>query len=203
MNRYAQDTLTDAALQWTVRHWLRLLLFISAFCFLLSNLPAVTLAWNALSDPGVAGYNVYYGGASGTYTNELNAGSATNITINGLLHGATYYFAATAYYANDIESLFSDEVVYLVPPVPVLLSALPQYKVTSFYATNRLGQRVLASTWLLTNLVLSANFTGVWTLQASTNLFNWATYKTGTGAVTGIKVPVTNTLPRRFFRLRY
>jgi hypothetical protein len=39
---------------------------------------SVTLAWNPSTDPLVAGYNIYYGGASGTYTNEICAGNATN-----------------------------------------------------------------------------------------------------------------------------
>jgi len=46
---------------------------------------SVTLAWNACTDPNVAGYNVYYGGASGAYTNEICAGNATNATISGLV----------------------------------------------------------------------------------------------------------------------
>ncbi|MGA2243278.1 MAG: fibronectin type III domain-containing protein, partial [Verrucomicrobiota bacterium] len=76
---------------------------------------SVTLAWNACTDPIVVGYNIYYGGASGTYTNEICAGNATNVTISGLAQGTTYYFAATAYSASGIESPFSSEVSYLVP----------------------------------------------------------------------------------------
>ena len=76
---------------------------------------SVTLAWNASTDPSVVGYNVYYGGASGAYTNELCAGNATNITISGLVQGTTYYFAATSYAASGLESSFSSEVSYLVP----------------------------------------------------------------------------------------
>jgi len=54
-------------------------LFSSASCFAVTQLSvfatgSVTLAWNACTDPNVAGYNVYYGGASGAYTNEICAG---------------------------------------------------------------------------------------------------------------------------------
>ena len=73
------------------------------------------LAWNASTDPNVAGYNIYYGGASGVYTNEISAGNATNVTISGLVPGTTYYFAATTYDAVGMESPFSSEVSYLVP----------------------------------------------------------------------------------------
>jgi hypothetical protein len=61
------------------------------------------------------GYNVYYGGASGAYTNEILAGNATNTTISSLIPGTTYYFAATTYSSAGMESSFSSEVSYLVP----------------------------------------------------------------------------------------
>jgi hypothetical protein len=76
---------------------------------------SVTLAWNPSTDPIVAGYNIYYGGASATYTNEIPVGNATNVTISGLVPGATYYFAATTYSAAGVESAFSSEVSCLVP----------------------------------------------------------------------------------------
>ncbi len=82
---------------------------------------SVTLAWNASTDPSVAGYNVYYGGASGAYTNEICAGNATNATISGLAEGTTYYFAATTYTASGMESSFSSEVSCPVPRnVPIV-----------------------------------------------------------------------------------
>ncbi len=79
---------------------------------------SVTLAWNRSTNPIVAGYNVYYGGASGTCTNEISAGNATNATISGLIPGTTYYFAATACAASGLESTFSSEVSYTVPILP-------------------------------------------------------------------------------------
>jgi len=78
---------------------------------------SVTLAWNPSTDPVVAGYNMYYGGASGTYTNVESAGSATSVTVTGLVAGATYYFAATTYSTEGVESSFSTEVSYTVPGV--------------------------------------------------------------------------------------
>ena len=80
---------------------------------------SVTLAWNAITDTnaGVVGYNVYWGGSSGVYTNEVNVPgiNTTNVTISGLSQGTTYYFAATTYTATGMESPFSSEVSYLVP----------------------------------------------------------------------------------------
>jgi hypothetical protein len=76
---------------------------------------SVTLAWNASTDPTVVGYNIYYGGASGNYTNTISAGNTTNLTVSGLVEGNTYYFAATAYNSSCIQSPFSNEVSYMVP----------------------------------------------------------------------------------------
>ncbi len=77
---------------------------------------SVTLAWSACADPCVVGYNIYYGGASGAYTNAISAGNSTNATVSGLVQGATYYFAATSLTSSGFESPFSSEVAYLIPP---------------------------------------------------------------------------------------
>ena len=74
--------------------------------------PPIVLGWHASSDPIVAGYNVYYGGAPGTYTNVVNAGNATMVLVSNLVYGVTYYFAATTYSASGVESPFSKEIHY-------------------------------------------------------------------------------------------
>src|SRR5258708_5166666 len=58
---------------------------------------SVTLAWDPSISTNVAGYRVYYGVASRSYTNSVNAGAATSVTITTLADATTYYFAATAY----------------------------------------------------------------------------------------------------------
>ena len=75
----------------------------------------VTLAWNPSANPIVAGFNIYYGGQSRVYTNEINAGTNTSLSISNLLNGSTYYFAATTYSAAGAESALSSEVSYTVP----------------------------------------------------------------------------------------
>ncbi len=76
----------------------------------------VTLAWDApttnedgsdLTD--LAGYRVYYGTSSGSYTNSVNIGNITGATINSLSSG-TWYFAITAYNSSGIESSYSTEL---------------------------------------------------------------------------------------------
>jgi len=89
---------------------------------------SVTLAWNAVTNSSVAGYRVYQGAASRTYTWATNVGNATQITISGLVPGSTYYFACTAYNANNLESDFSSELVYTMTNIslaPVITLAAP------------------------------------------------------------------------------
>jgi hypothetical protein len=77
----------------------------------------VTLSWTApttntdgtqLKD--LAGYKVYYGTASRTYSTAIDVGKVTNCQINNLTDGLTYYFAVTAYDTSKNESTYSNEV---------------------------------------------------------------------------------------------
>ena len=72
----------------------------------------VTLAWDPNPEPSVQGYRVYYGKASGFYTNVIDVGNRTDRVIPGLEAGTTYYLACTAYSATGDESNFSGEIVY-------------------------------------------------------------------------------------------
>jgi len=86
----------------------------------------VTLAWNANTDPNIAGYKIYYGTSSRNYDVSLDVGNFTSCTIADMEEGETYYFAATAYDIQGNESSFSEEVVFPNPPrampwIPLLL----------------------------------------------------------------------------------
>jgi hypothetical protein len=96
------------------------------FCLVLFNsMPAssatvpagqsLTLAWNPSPDDSVVGYIIYYGAASETYDHRINVNDVTNATVSGLVSGATYYFTATSYNADGIESDYSNETSYTVP----------------------------------------------------------------------------------------
>ncbi len=68
----------------------------------------VKLAWDANSEPDIAGYNVYYGRGSGNYTGQLTVTrpSAT-VSVRG---NKVLYFAITAFTTSGIEGPFSNEV---------------------------------------------------------------------------------------------
>jgi hypothetical protein len=96
----------------------------------IQGVQGVTLAWDPSPDATVVGYKVHYGGARGVYTSTRDVGKVTSASITGLVEGATYYFAATAYNAVGLESGFSNEVGYTVPistgpPTPTVTLTSP------------------------------------------------------------------------------
>lgn len=95
------------------------LIFILLCSALSASAASVTLAWDASPDASVTGYRIYLGVASGAYTNAVVVGNVTNATLTNLTSGVTYYFAATAYDGNGLESAFSNETSYR-PPLQTL-----------------------------------------------------------------------------------
>ena len=75
----------------------------------------VTLAWDANTEPDLAGYKVHYGTASGSYTTIVDVHNVITATVIGLAAGQTYYFVVTAYNAANNESGYSNQVSYSVP----------------------------------------------------------------------------------------
>jgi hypothetical protein len=70
----------------------------------------ITLAWDQNSEPDIAGYRIYYGQESRSYTNVVDVGNYTSCVIADLEDGETYYFAATAYNTEGYESGYSNEI---------------------------------------------------------------------------------------------
>ena len=72
-----------------------------------------TLTWTANREPDLAGYRIYVGTASGTYSfpgSAFVAGNVTSYTISNLPIGQTYFFAISAYDSAGNESPLSAEV---------------------------------------------------------------------------------------------
>jgi hypothetical protein len=78
---------------------------------------SVTLAWDAVEDSRVGGYQILYGTQSGQYTHTLDVpGQATTIvTVSGLVAGTDYWFVARARNADASEvSAYSNEVTTII-----------------------------------------------------------------------------------------
>src|SRR5436190_1285221 len=66
------------------------------------------LSWSPNSESDLAGYKVYYGIASRSYSISIDIGKQTTYTIPALNAGI-YYLAVTAYDTSRNESTFSKE----------------------------------------------------------------------------------------------
>ena len=98
---------------------------------------SLTLAWDSNTDANLAGYKVYYGTASGSYSIVVDVGNCTSLTISSLEAGKTYFFAATAYAASGEESGKSNEIRYDTPVPGGNLSPVPMAsKGTNSYTIN-------------------------------------------------------------------
>jgi PKD repeat protein len=98
-----------------------LVMLANLFFFCSSNAQAgqVALAWDASTSPGVAGYEINYGQASGSYSTQVDVGNKTGYTLAGLNAGATYYFAAKAYNNGKTTwSGFSNQINATIPSPP-------------------------------------------------------------------------------------
>lgn len=154
----------------------RSILAVTAFLFVLLGYHAsahaassVTLAWDA-SDPGVAGYNVYYGTGSGAYTQVVDAGNQTSATISNLSDGSTYYFAVTAYDPNGLESLPSGEVSYTPTGNNVESSAISDNLVSAGLTGRNIGTGTGGSRELI-DQSWEVNGSGVGVLDIADSLY--------------------------------
>ena len=106
----------------------------------------VTLQWDLNPETGIAGYRVYYGTASRTYSAPIPAGLQSAHTVAGLATG-TYYFAVTAFNIDGLESAFSNEVSTTVTGTGTSVTC----------DINGDGQRTDADVQTLSNAVLAAS----------------------------------------------
>lgn len=144
---------------------------------------SVTLVWNRSTNADVVGYNIYYGGASGVYTNEISAGNVTTLTVPGLQDGSTYYFAATAVNSSGVESGFSNVASYTAPALAALLR--PAVSLSGGFS-------------LTVNGVPGYNYV----IQASTNLTQWVSVQTNSAPFSFVDSNAGE-FDRRFYRAVY
>ena len=76
----------------------------------------VQVTWNPNTEPDLAGYRLYVGEASGQYGEPVDVGNVTGHVMEITpQHGATYYFALTAYDTSGNESGYSAEATCFIP----------------------------------------------------------------------------------------
>lgn len=164
------------------------LLMLAALGSTVQSGQSVTLAWNRSTNPIVAGYYIYYGGISGTYTNVIDAGNATNTTISGLIPGTICYFAATAYSASGLESPFSSEISYAVPlsnNLPTIaLTAPANGTVYTAPATINLAASVTANGHSITKVQFYNGATLLGEDTSAPYSFTWSNVSAGSYSLT-------------------
>jgi hypothetical protein len=111
----------------TKKELLNILKGLTVYLFSLAG--TITLAWDANTEPDLAGYKIHYGVASGDYTTIIDVKDqppvncpapydpfkteCCEITLVGFELGKTYYFAATAYDKDNNESAYSEELMHI------------------------------------------------------------------------------------------
>lgn len=153
------------------------------------TLTSVTLSWTLSSSPNVAGYDIYYGASSGNYITYVRVFSptTTSLTINGLVSGATYYFAAASYDNSGNESALSPEISGVAgssSPVAIRMSSLARPSAGQFGFT------------------ISGASSGQYIVQASTNLVNWVNLMTNNGPFNFVDSNAGQ-FSHRFYRTAY
>lgn len=170
---------------WSVLALLAIMSLVSlAHGALVSN---VTLAWDPSPATDVAGYRLYAGLLSQTYTVMVDVGNATTGTLSNLLAGTTYYFAVTAYDVAGLESPFSGEIAYTVP-LPVTPPATLSLSLNQTNAISLTG---------------SAPAGYSYAVQASSDLASWTTIGAVTADPSGalqFSDPGSVTNAQRFYR---
>jgi hypothetical protein len=108
-----------------------LILFALLLSYSMAEGFSITLAWDANTEPDLAGYSIYYGRASGDYSNSIDVRASSlgwssgcgpvydpfkaeccEFTIYGLEEGE-YFFAATAEDNDKNESAYSEELTHI------------------------------------------------------------------------------------------
>jgi hypothetical protein len=142
----------------------------------------VTLVWNP-SVASVAGYKIYYGTASGVYTNSIDVGNVTNVTVTGLSQYTTYYFAAKSYDTFGVLSDFSNETKLMVYPV----AAITPNQTANGGGTGKPAFNV------------SGVNNYLYVVQASTDLVHWVAVATNVAPFSFVD-PNASQFSRRFYR---
>jgi hypothetical protein len=111
-------------------------------------------SWEAVPDPIVSGYKVYWGTASGVYTHTEDASHATELIVTGFSEGGAYFAAVTAYSDTGEESDYSTEIsfIYDTSSMVITLTSQPQAQVVTVgqattFSVTATGSGTLTYQW--------------------------------------------------------
>ena len=163
--------------------FLGMVLVLAALTVAAQGQSSVTLAWNPAAGTNIAGYKLYCGVASRTYTTTNNVGNVTNATVSSLTSGTIYYFAATAVDTSGSESGYSTEVVYTIPvataPTIVLSSPVSGASYTA-PATISCAASVTANGHTITQVQFYNGATLLGTVASAPYSYSWNSVGAGT-----------------------
>ena len=95
----------------------------------------VTLAWDASACGCAAGYRLYYGTNTRSYQFVTNTGLMLTQSVV-LPHRGRWFFAATAYDTNGLESDFSSEVSWESKPAPPVMAGKAWVRLTPVFGRS-------------------------------------------------------------------
>ena len=94
----------------------------SCSAIIIPTYTSITLSWTAPTQnidnsslTNLSGHKIKYGTSSGVYQNTIDVGNVTTHTVQNLERGQTYFFVATAYNLDNIESDNSTELTIAIP----------------------------------------------------------------------------------------
>ena len=145
---------------------------------------SVTLAWNPSQSPGVAGYYLYVLEENSVTPTRITIGNTNQTTVSTLKEGLHYSFTITAFNASGMESVPSNEALFVVP-VPLSMVAVSSNGLKRIQFQGAPGRS--------------------YELQASSDLSTWSTiWQSGMVATYGpleYEDIASGVLGHRFYRL--
>jgi hypothetical protein len=93
---------------------------------------SVTLAWDANTEPDIAGYRLYFGTTPGAYPNVIDVHNVTTYQLTGLDVSQNFYFAVQAYSTSGLSSELSTQV-QLPAPVPPGTTRINSFSASAGY----------------------------------------------------------------------
>ena len=152
---------------------------------------------------GAAGFALYCGPASRTYTLRFDVGDARTYTVSGLTNGGRYYCAVTAYDSSKAEGALSAEASVVVPYAPVgAFKAVPTNGITPLNVAFTNTTTGSATTWAwdfgdgetstLKNPGHSYSAPGTYTVKLTASGPGGSSTKTATIKADPLPAPVAN-----------